>query len=96
MGYNPVYSAESQPTFRRNIPSSSSGSNKPSRLVTCFNVSNLVSLFDPEYGGDVRPKRRFTFKGIYGFNSQEVVTLSILQLFVIDKIHQEFESEREK
>jgi hypothetical protein len=37
----------------------------------------------------VRPKRRLTFNGIYGFKSQKVVTFSILQLFLIDKIHKE-------
>jgi hypothetical protein len=59
LGYNTVSSAESQPTFRRNIPSPSSGlKNKPSKipagkqpvslLPTSFQVGILLGLFDHE------------------------------------------------
>jgi hypothetical protein len=49
-------SVESQPTFRKNISPSSSGSkNKPSKkLATCFHAGFLLALFfDPEDGSDM-------------------------------------------
>jgi hypothetical protein len=36
MGYNAVYFVESQPAFQRNISPSSSGTNKPSKILPAF------------------------------------------------------------
>jgi hypothetical protein len=60
LGYNVV---ESQPTFRRNISP-----------PTCFHSGFLFGkFFDPEDGGDVPPKRRLIFNGLYGVISQKIV-----------------------
>jgi hypothetical protein len=40
--------------------------------ATCFHTGTLIGLvFDPEDEGDVAPKRRLTFNGIYGLISEK-------------------------
>jgi hypothetical protein len=40
----------------------------------CFYIGFLLGvLFDPEYGGDVLPKRQLTFNGLHGITSQKMV-----------------------
>jgi hypothetical protein len=58
LGYNVMYSVESQSTFRRNMsPPSSESKNKPSRnLQSCYllHAGFLLGLFfDPEDAGDM-------------------------------------------
>jgi hypothetical protein len=55
LGYNTVYSVESQPTFRRNMLPPSSKLNKSSKKLPwkqvtsrCFHAGFLLGLFDPE------------------------------------------------
>jgi hypothetical protein len=39
----------------------------------CMHAGFLLGLFfDPEDGGDVPPKRRLTFNGLYGVISQKI------------------------
>jgi hypothetical protein len=67
LGYNVMWSIESQPTLRRNISPPSSGlriSQARNQLEsrrqadrTCFHASFLLGLFiDPEDGGDMFPQ----------------------------------------
>jgi hypothetical protein len=68
-----VLSAESQPTFRRNISPSSSGSNKPSRLCHLLSPwyhSRLI-LWPWRWRRYVPPKRRLTFSELHGVISQK-------------------------
>jgi hypothetical protein len=44
LGYTAVYSAESQPTFRRNMSPTSSGSNKPSKKPARKQVANTALI----------------------------------------------------
>jgi hypothetical protein len=41
-------------------------------------------LFDPEDGGDVPPRRRLTFNGLYGITSQKT---ELFTLFLVKRTH---------
>jgi hypothetical protein len=63
---------ESQLMFRRNISPPSSGSNKPSKITTCFHTGILLALFNAADEGEMF-LQNVTFNRLYGVISQKTV-----------------------